>query len=286
MKARKKILLQLTPILDLMITILFVQTVLLQGISREAITSSEKAAEIERKLKETVSDTLKESRERSERLQQDNEKLAKERNDLQQQLDEARVGLKKAQEQQAAIAENAKHVEENFQKIAGLTKNLFNIPDDTIKSLTANMDPGQAERIGKELEQIKKDSPEKTIRALRKIDEFRRMCDFWEIRMTSDHWVIVSVNEKESGKFLVQDNHDKEHINNALENAIRQIDEPKSLVIVTLCYENPMINLLNRTRKGIEMFLERRNSLPHSKTQYKLTEWGPVTNNQEEQNRI
>lgn len=281
MKARRKILLQLTPILDLMITILFVQTVLLQGISREAISYSEKAAQTERKLKDIVSDTLKESRELSERLQRDNQELAKERNDLQNQLNESRDALKKVQEQQEAASENAKHATENFQKIAGLTKNLFDIPDDTIKSLMANIDPGQAERIGEALEQIKKESPEKAIRELRKVDEFRRMCDFWEIRMNSDHWVIVSVNERERGKFLVQDNRDKEYMINELENATRQIDEPKSLVIVTLSYENPTINLLNRTRKGVEMFLERRNSMPHSKTQYKFTEWGPVANGQD-----
>lgn len=263
MRMRKRVLLQLTPLLDLMMTILFVQYVLLHDVSNDAI-----AARIQ------TEDTLSHSRDIEARLRGQNEGLAKERNELQEELDKVKNRLEEVQQSQQVAEKQVQDATKNLERIGGLAKEMFDISPEALQALTGGLNPAQTDRVRQELERIKKESPGKALEELMKLDELRKRCDFWKVHITYGGFVLLSINEKEVGRFQAMDS--PEAIVNQFVQTISEIEEPKSIVLVILTHGNALEDVFGRVQSGLRKFLQEQSDKPHSRSRYELSEWGYV----------
>ncbi len=265
MKKRRRIILQLTPMLDLMLTVLFVQAILLKGVSMDAVDAKTK-----------VATTLAASRDMVSRYKQDNEGLTRERNDLRDKLKTAEDRLAAATESQLEAEERVKEINANMERIANLAKNIFDVSEETVLTMTAGMNDNQAARIRAELERIQKENPSEALKELMKLDELRKRCDFWGLHVSYDGQLEFFVNDKKIASTFIQKDFGPEPIVNAMEDAASQLQEPKSIVLVVLTHANPETTICRLAKHGVKSFLSRRNTMPNSKSKYELSEWGYV----------
>jgi cell division protein FtsB len=177
-----------------MMTILFMQSVLLQDISSDAV-----------KAKIKTEDTLEYSRTIEEGLRKENDALAKERNELRAELEKAQSRLEEAEQSKQAAEELAESATKNLERVGAITKDIFSISDESLEMLTNNLNPEQADRLRNDVERLKEISDSKALEELMKLDELRKRCDFWKIHITYDGFVSMEINDKEKGRFYIQD---------------------------------------------------------------------------------
>lgn len=277
MRLRRRVLMQLTPILDLMMTVMFVQAVLLKGVSDTAVKAETKSRIEAKQSSEQAAqweNTLQESREERKRLEEQNAGLAKEREELLKKLESAEQQRQAMLDSKMAAEETAKKAAESMEKIAEIGKEFFNISEESAAQLTHNLNGAQAERIRQQIANTKEMSSSEAITHLIKLDELQKRCDFWELYITASDYLEFSVNEKKLGSLGINQSVDSEHVVNKLVEWVQDMEEPKSLVLIVLARENVSLSTLKTVKEGLSRFKDHQNTQPHSKTRYEIADWG------------
>ncbi len=273
MRMRRRILLQLTPLLDLMMTILFMQSVLLQDISSDAV-----------KAKIKTEDTLEYSRTIEEGLRKENDALAKERNELRAELEKAQSRLEEAEQSKQAAEELAESATKNLERVGAITKDIFSISDESLEMLTNNLNPEQADRLRNDVERLKEISDSKALEELMKLDELRKRCDFWKIHITYDGFVSMEINDKEKGRFYIQDT--SEAILTDFNKIVTENEEPKSIVLVILTHGNPIKGVVDRTKEVLNKFLQDQRNTSYRNSRFEFSDWGYVPDTEQTTEKV
>jgi predicted RNase H-like nuclease (RuvC/YqgF family) len=289
MKMRKRILLQLTPLLDLLITVLFVQAVLLNEVTEvaEKGKADAEAAKVQKEAeKQETQITLQDARTNTARLQKDNAGLTKERDELKQRLENLDKKVRELDDQKRVQEDETRQTQENLLKIAQVTSDMFNMTEETQDKLTGDMPAEVAEKVRQELELIKNEPPTKALQRLMQLDELQKRCDFWKVHVSYDGMVIFSINDKEKGRFSVSPDYPTqqdefgqkklptEGVVNNLDGFTVGIEEPKSIVLVVLTHSNPDSRVVKLVRQAVDAFVEERNSKANSRSRFHHSDWG------------
>lgn len=233
---RRKLTLQLTPLLDLMLIVFFLQYLELRQREVAAATVSAAVEEDATRIREEL--------EAARRLNADYSQTI---DSLKQQV--ATLEGESQSLRDAATAERAR-IDDSLERqktLGRLVVELFGISKkDVDQVLDPNAQPGVArspqeiEELRKRFEQMSASQPGRMIRHLLLYEEVRKRCDVWELYVDPQHVVSLTTPTQTARLRLNLDdqgNPDVARFEEELFQLYRSLPEPKSLVVILLTYD-------------------------------------------------
>jgi hypothetical protein len=233
--SRRKLTLQLTPLLDLMLIVFFLQYLQM----REREVSRASAAETVQQDSVRLSEELEAAR----RVAAESTRLAQL---LRIQLSDERA--KNAELAATATAERQRtdRLLSREELLGQMVVELFGVPKSEVdqvlgdKSAGVNRTPEQLQELRQRFHDLASAKSGKMIRHLLLYDEIRKRCDVWELFIDAQHVVTVSAgNRRETFRLHLLDGGDPDipRFENEFFEVYRALPDSKSLVVILLTYD-------------------------------------------------
>jgi hypothetical protein len=224
----KRVILRLTPLLDLLLIVMFAQYMELQATTdaqveaektrrAEALSTRQEFARANRRLEERV-----------ESLQEDNRLL---------------------RDQVATRRSRQEELEENLQAVTEIARKQLQIPADVVRHALAEANVDQTRRLKEELEDLRRTSLAEVIRYLRKNLEFRNHWDVWEVHIDGKDSLRLIRNDQVLVEDLFVTNPD---------NFVQTVGgyfgqaEPKSTILILLSWGDASFGTRTLVKAGLE----------------------------------
>jgi hypothetical protein len=239
--ARRKITLQLTPLLDLMLIVIFAQY----------MAMSEQSQHDEARAAQLVADAEQQSR-----------LLAAERADVAAQRREAELIAEKAFDQRDLVGQ--------------LASELFNLPDDTLAKLLRQRfpddPPSDAEiaAMTEEFRRLKSGRGQELVRHLLTFNELRKRCDVWELYV-SETGVTTFKTGGSKSEFRASTTAE---FAGELFARYRTMPQPKSLVLIVLSYGDVRATTYEAALTGLPLAIDRLQADAAGRTRFEYAVLG------------
>jgi hypothetical protein len=244
---------QLTPLLDLLLIVIFAQFMDVRDTTteREQSTSTQVTAAQE-ELAGTQDQLAKIIAEKNE-AEADREFLRK----TLQELKESTTGM---EFERKSLEEALKRAHEQRDTVANLVADLFDLPDETINELirtrtpeNVRLTPEQVERLRKEFKSFAKQNPGESVRHLLTFEEMRKRCDIWELYINDTGQTVFSG----SGQTHTFRAETTQEFASQLYERYKTLPQPKSLVIILLSYGDVKASIYEAAVDGLPLVSER-----------------------------
>lgn len=265
---------QLTPLLDLLIIVIFAQALALNdSVFELADTVEERDVQVgqlrvernrQREERDEYRRRLNELEEELEEYKRQEEALLAELTELAEKLD-----LQDSVEERLQRAED---LEREALHILEAVADAFRVPEEVADAMTAHLNASEAEQIEARLEQLRDADPAEAVRHVRQMEEVKRQVDFWEIHITkSDEIRFAS-----SGITYIENLYytNREHTLHALRNVFSRLPAPKPLVLIIITRENCTVAAERAVLAGVEDFARDIRGRPDVHAAVHVSEWG------------
>ncbi len=238
---RRKITLQLVPLLDLMLVVLFLQFM--------------EMSELTRKQEEAAAQAVTD-------IEQQREELKAERASITEERREAEQVVEKAFDQRDLVGQ--------------LAAELFNLPDATIERLLKQRfpeDPPDADEIAtmqQEFHKLKGRRGQEVVKHLLTFNEIRKRCDVWELYV-SESGVTTLKAGADDGSFRAET---PEAFSARLFDRYRMLPQPKSLVLVVLSYGDVRASTYEAALNGLPLAIDRLQTDAAGRTRFEYAVLG------------
>jgi len=233
---RRKLTLQLTPLLDLMLIVFFLQYLQM----RENEVKRATAAEVIQQDAVRLAEELEAAR----RVAADATRAA---TALQNELVLANARATGLASEAAAERARVDQVLSREDDLGRMIVELFKVPQADIDKVLNNPGAGGVSRSPQEVAALRKQFEEmaaaksgRMIKHLLVFDEIRKRCDVWEVFVDSQHLVTINTGARTvSLRLNLKDDGDPdmERFENEFVELARGLPDPKSLVVVLLSYD-------------------------------------------------
>ncbi len=249
MKARRRLTMQLTPLLDLLLIVIFAQFMDVQ--EREATTVDEAKQAVERRYQaEAELAELQATHEQAVgALNQATEivgQLRTENRELVQNSEQLQSEVERAVAQQRLLGE--------------LVSQLFNVPDETIAEVLtpagADQPAASAEQrtfLEEQFRELSMQRASRMIRHLLSYEEMRKRCDLWELHIDETGWFNLKAGKQERGFRAATST----EFASRFYAIYKSLPEPKQLVVIMLSYGDARADVREAAIQGLPRVTER-----------------------------
>jgi len=237
---RRPLVLQLTPLLDLLLIVVFAQYISLQVASLKAIEQEGKSrveAEARKSAAEGLRDNALEGIEKqSARIRE----LEREKTRLEQQLAGATVSVSE--------------LEKDIESIGGELSRMLDIPAEDLTAplerALKHMPAIRAKQIVQTLQTMGRASPQAVVEYLVENAELRQHVDIWEVHVDSDDSLRVTYGQEVIAAGLIFNTADD--LAAELTQFVKDQGRPQSLVFIFFTYSNAHKGAVEQTKQGLE----------------------------------
>lgn len=281
MISRRRLTFQLTPLLDLLLIVIFAQfmdtqetTARIEQRSQQQVTQAEQAAKTLREeqrnaLKELAE--LKQSKQQSERDAVRAEQLAI------KVVAEARESVQLLEKQSRELSEQLKHTREQRDLVGEMVQQLFQLPDSLLDPLlNAKPDPdseqtkAEIERIKKQLQELAGGKAIDVVKHFLTYDELTKRSDIWELYLTENGVFRLKIGDK-STEFRAES---PQEFVDRFYAVYKTVPQPKSLVIILFSYGDARAAMRFAATQGLPLVAERMRTDSSGRTRYEYAVMG------------
>jgi hypothetical protein len=227
MIVKRRFVIQLTPLLDLLIILVFA---LLLGLRHQARTEEVRARSV-------VTDAVPGLSDRSDPVVALVERHRKVERELKQALSENERLVSRDEDSQRQLSEELTWAMQQQERFGDLVSKLFQIPDEVIKkALNTNniRSKSETEALRKRFRELAAMRGEAVVRHLLTFDEMRKRCDIWDLVISGRKKQFeLNVGGTVKTTFAATT---REEFDDRLFRAYKTLESPKDLVIVLLSY--------------------------------------------------
>ena len=275
MISRRRLTFQLTPLLDLLLIVIFAQF----------MDTQETTAHIEQRAEQQV----KSAEQNAEKLSQDRDKALQKIVTLSEREQQTRRNAIKVEEiavemqkrmqamQQLSEKENRElsdqleRVQAQRDRVAELVQQLFQIPNEMIDPILKSKSDPDTERTKAELERIKKQlqelasaKAEDVVKHFLTYDELTKRSDIWELYL-SENGVFRLKTGDQTTDFRADSSQDFVDRFYAI---YKTVPQPKSLVIILFSYGDAKASVRFAATQGLPLIAERMRADSNGRTRY------------------
>jgi hypothetical protein len=229
----RPIILNLTPLLDLLLVVIFAQYLDLQTTSHavvhEAKTSEQTTAE---KLARAAADLRA--------VRADLRAIRAERDALRDRLAEIDEAYVKR------LEERQQDAERRLQAIVRVVQEQLGVTEEMVRRTLSSSSPKQLQEILDELRRLRNQSTPALVRHLFLSAEFRKRWDVWEFHIHDDGSLELTVEDKVIRKDWFPQAADE------IVRELKRIDEPKSFVLLMVSYGNATLKARRRITDALD----------------------------------
>lgn len=240
MISRRRMVFQLTALLDLLLVVLFAQYMETQQASARAVRAESMRRAREAGLRVQAEQSRQESEKQRQlavaaksTLAEELEKLKDQNRQLQASLSDARQRLG---EEQTGRVEDQKRSAEQLARIGEIFHQRLNIDPKTLNAYLEGASSADREKLLQEVQKLHGARTATVVQYLRATVEFKKVSSLWEIHIFDDNSIRIRFDGKDFGSRF--------YVGSAADFASRMIEaakengEPRSLVVVLLTWSN------------------------------------------------
>jgi hypothetical protein len=239
---------QLTPLLDLLLIVIFAQY--LDVAEREATTIDEARQAVQQR--EEMAGQLSQ-------LQVDHQQ-ARDR------LAQLQALAAQLQEQNAELSQQAAQTAEDLQRaiaqqqlFGDLVSELFDVPQETVDAAltppgaAAPASPEQVKLLEQRFRELSLQNAGRMIRHLLSFEEMRKRTDLWEMHIDDTGWITVRAGQRTDG-FRART---AEEFSEQLYSFYKSLPQPKSLVVIMLSWGDARADVREASLRALPVVTER-----------------------------
>jgi hypothetical protein len=233
--SRRRLVVQLASLVDLLFVILFLQYMQLRLVShRQAMAETQRRsqAEVAAKDAQTVTDQVVRN---LEQLQNTNRQLAED-------LKNADKQIRKLEGKSQEVARRA---EEELLFVAKAARDMLGVD---LEPALKNGSPGDIEAIKRTLGSLRTADPGAIVQHLRTTREIQKLCSIWDVHLGEDGRVRIRCGEA-TRTFRPRDEND---FAQQFADTCKEAGEPKSLVVVLRTFGDAQLAARECEEKGLE----------------------------------
>lgn len=266
--SRRRISLQLTPLLDLLLIVIFAQFLDVQN----------KTAGVETALSRTQSATTlaidAQNRERS-RLETLLAELQAALQNSQEMLDAAQAEASRSKQEQSTAENLVGQLQAQQQLIAGFLRSLFEntsarLKDENSAENLQFLDDLTAQIARNETQRLAQSSPEKIIRHVLTYEEVIKRTDLWDVHVTSQNLIVLQTPDRKT-EFRATT---PQEFSNQVFAFYKSLSQPKGLVIILYSYGDARADVRYAVEQGIPLVAERMRADAGNLTRFEYANLG------------
>ena len=281
MISRRRLTFQLTPLLDLLLIVIFAQfmdtqetTARIEQRSQQQVTQAEQEAKTLREEQRIAHRKLAELNRSNRQLLLDAMQAEKNAIEIQKQ---ARAKAQLTEKQNRELSEQLEQTREQRNLVGEMVQQLFQLPDSLLDPLlNAKPDP-ESEQTKKEIERIKKQLQElaggKAIDVVKHFltyDELTKRSDIWELYLTENGVFRLKIGDQ-SAEFRADS---PQEFVDRFYAVYKTVPQPKSLVIILFSYGDARASLRFAATQGLPLVAERMRTDSSGRTSYEYAVMG------------
>jgi hypothetical protein len=257
MKRRRRIILQLTSLLDLLLMVIFAQYIGLQEASR-LLVRNEQAKR--RQAEQAQADTELARGEAFDKLRE----LASALSISEQRRGDQSAKLQELSTENLLLREKAGVIEQieqarrkaaqDLQAVGELARDSLDVNAEAVRLALADVPADDLARLLVELRQLKDKGPTEIIQYLREAAELRKRADIWEVHVAADDSIRIRVKDRVLAETLFVTSQD-DFLKQVLP-LLRRQEEPKSLVIVLVSWSDARLDTRSHVLAGLGQIVQ------------------------------
>ncbi|MGZ0170180.1 MAG: hypothetical protein ACKVHE_11535 [Planctomycetales bacterium] len=265
---------QLTPLLDLLLIVIFAQFMDV----RDTTTESEQSTSTQMTA---AQESLAGTQDQLAKIIAEKNEAEAEREFLRKTLQELKESTSGLEIERKSLEESLKRAHEQRDTVANLVADLFDLPDETINELirtrtpeNVRLTPEQVERLRQEFKSFAQQNPGESVRHLLTFEEMRKRCDIWEIYINDTGKTVFS-GSGQSHTFRAETT---EEFASELYERYKTLPQPKSLVIILLSYGDVKASVYEAAVDGLPLVAEkmRTDQSGRSRFEYAVLGFNPT----------
>lgn len=245
-QVRRRITLQLIPLLDLLLIVIFAQFMEMRQAAERLAQRTEAAEKESAAANDRVATSIA--------------------------AGQAELALQKEEFRQQQIAKEAQHQANmsELDRIASLAAELFRLPDTFVKkALDAKSEEDRA-KLRKFLDNLPKGKTADVVHQMATLSELRRLCDVWEIHL-DDHDVAHVTFPPTSISIEFED---EDEFERKFFDWYKSLPPAKNLVLMQFTWADATAGAKFSVKKGIAKFLERMQNSRNGQTSFEFIALG------------
>lgn len=275
MISRRRLTFQLTPLLDLLLIVIFAQFMDTQEttarIEKRAATEVQQA---ERKVEKFEKDSLlarQELKKSAELSQQVRRNAVRARKQAEKSEKFLRVTQQMLEKENRELSEQLKGAQAQRDRVAELVQQLFQLPDQIVDPLLkSKADPdtektkADIERIKKQLQELASARAEDVVKHFLTYDELTKRSDIWELYLTENGVFRLKI-----GKLTINFRADStQDFVDRFYAIYKTVPQPKSLVIILFSYGDAKASVRFAATQGLPVIAERMRADSNGRTRF------------------
>lgn len=251
--SRRKLSFQLTPLLDLLLIVIFAQYMEVQQ------TADTQAGELQRQL--TEADSTAELA-RLQILAQ-LEVAQQERDQLVAAQDRLKSSL---QQRESEINEELRQSRQEIQELGEILARLFRLPRETVDRVLAARTNAEREELRREIEAMAGSNAAEMVKHLRTWRELLKRCDVWDIHIGDDNATTMTA----AGKTFRFRADTPERFEAEIYARYKALPQPKSLVVMLVSWSDAQFSVRQAATTGVAEAAQRMHEDSDRRTRFEF----------------
>lgn len=283
MISRRRLTFQLTPLLDLLLIVIFAQFMDTQETTARIEQRAEtKVAQAEQQIAQLEKLSAAEQ-DRVSQLTAENAKalqsIMKSREAYETSQKSFRMFQQQSEKTQMEQSEQIERLRDQRDRVGELVQQLFQLPEDTLDPLLKSKGTPdspetreQRERIRKQLKELAEARGEDVVRHFLTYDELTKRSDIWDLYLTENGVFQLQIGDK-SADFRAAT---KEEFVDRFYAVYKTTPQPKSLVIILFSYGDAKASVRFAATQGLPLVAERMRADSSGRTRFEYAVMGFV----------
>ena len=281
MISRRRLTFQLTPLLDLLLIVIFAQFMDTQETTARIEQRAEQQVEQAEQKAEKYSELSNQALRKINTLSEQNERAVRDAVQTKQaavELDQRMRNMQQASEKQKQeLSEQLKVTREQRDLVGELVQELFQLPDSIIDPLLKSKADPESEKAKEEIERIKKQlqelaggKAEDVVKHFLTYDELTKRSDIWELYLTENGVFRLKIGDQTTD-FRADS---AETFVDRFFALYKTVPQPKSLVIILFSYGDAKASTRFAATQGLPLISERMRADSSGRTRYEYAVMG------------
>jgi len=281
MISRRRLTFQLTPLLDLLLIVIFAQFMDTQETTARIEQRAEQQVEQAEQKAEKYSELSNQALRKINTLSEQNERAVRDAVQTKQaavELDQRMRNMQQASEKQKQeLSEQLKVTREQRDLVGELVQELFQLPDSIIDPLLKSKADPESEKAKEEIERIKKQlqelaggKAEDVVKHFLTYDELTKRSDIWELYLTENGVFRLKIGDQTTD-FRADS---AETFVDRFFAIYKTVPQPKSLVIILFSYGDAKASTRFAATQGLPLISERMRADSSGRTRYEYAVMG------------
>lgn len=251
MVVRRRMIMQLTSLVDLLFIVMFLQYMELRDSSDRQLRAEAGRRHVAETAQMDATQLKDNLQHRAEAMQHELQSALSENQSLQEKLDALNRKLA------ATDADRRTEQEKSFrdlQAIAGVVNEMLGVPPEALKAVLSGATEAERVKLRQHMEDMRNEPPGRLVQHLRETAELKKYCEFWEVHIYADNTVSLKIAPEapdaaaDGGRSFVRS---ADEFANRVVAAAREHGEPKSLVIICLTWGNADLATREQVSSGL-----------------------------------